>query len=668
MNDKIIILKKRRQIIPKKKLSSDSRFVPFLIIGFFLIIILNIVNAYYRGVSLRTSVMAEATSGFKEISSAAKDIKKQNFSSAFDSFERAVSNFSEADSSLSLFENSGSEFAEAGKHVSRAGLLLTDALTSLSELPKLFTKTNLYIPSFSLAVSSETPRLTDKLHDEILNFKNALIEVKKAQTLLASSNKNLLPTAYQILLIQAEDQLKLLNKFISAWIENETAIRKLLGDTTLQTEKHSPFRYMILMQNKNELRATGGFIGSYLIVEVLDGYLTKFEPHDIYESDGIMASYHINPPADLKYITKEWRLRDANFSPDFPTSAEKILWFMEQEKSPKINAVIAIDQTVLARLLEITGPVWTAELSKPLDSKNFDLILQYFVESKLSGSTRPKQILFNFIPGLKDKLLTQTELTPLLSTIQELLNEKHIQAYSTDPEIQKFFENSNIDGSLTWTNEKEDYLNVTNISVGANKSDAFIKQSYLHETFLTSSGDTADALTIKKEHLFKEKDAEYIYKILSYFGFKETIEKGLMDVLGRGTNKSIVKVFVPRGSKLLRTEGISIKKIKTEFDPATNKQVFSFLIEIPAWQSKDVTLRYKLPFNLDFSPADTYRLLIEKQASTDNIEFVKKIYLTPVLQKHKTFPVDGWEEEDGNFVYKTILEGRSASFAFLLGD
>lgn len=90
---------------------------------------------------------------------------------------------------------------------------------------------------------------------------------------------------------------------------------ELLGD-------RYPERYLVLLQNDSEARPTGGFIGSFMIVDINDGYITKMDFHDVYEFDG-QLSEDIPAPEDIAKISKNWRLRDSNYSPISPYPPRK---------------------------------------------------------------------------------------------------------------------------------------------------------------------------------------------------------------------------------------------------------------------------------------------------------------------------------------------------------
>jgi len=123
--------------------------------------------------------------------------------------------------------------------------------------------------------------------------------------------------------------------------------------------------YLILFQNNNELRSSGGFIGSFAEVEVKGGRPGSIDfGTNIYKLDEpFAAQVVVPPPAPLLRITGgRWTLRDSNWAADFPQAAEQILWFYEREwgmagKETRLDGVIALTTTVIEELLRLTDPI-----------------------------------------------------------------------------------------------------------------------------------------------------------------------------------------------------------------------------------------------------------------------------------------------------------------------
>jgi hypothetical protein len=87
-----------------------------------------------------------------------------------------------------------------------------------------------------------------------------------------------------------------------------------------------PQNYLIIAQNNDELRATGGFISSAGLLTIDQGQIVNLSFEDSYAIDDF-TKYYPDPPAQLlDYMLAEiWIFRDANWSPDYPTSAQTML-------------------------------------------------------------------------------------------------------------------------------------------------------------------------------------------------------------------------------------------------------------------------------------------------------------------------------------------------------
>jgi hypothetical protein len=174
------------------------------------------------------------------------------------------------------------------------------------------------------------------------------------------ANATLKNTLLVVQKLQAEDQLPkdIMAKFneindITAIIENTIdTYPNLLG---FEGKK----KYLLLFQNNMELRPGGGFIGSYGLLDVEKGDMTKFQIYDVYDADGKLTD-HIEPPYPLRrYLgASHWYLRDSNFAVDFPTSAAQASNFLQLETGERVDGVIAIDTDFLRNMLAVFASVY----------------------------------------------------------------------------------------------------------------------------------------------------------------------------------------------------------------------------------------------------------------------------------------------------------------------
>ena len=216
--------------------------------------------------------------------------------------------------------------------------------------------------------------------------------------------------------------------------------------------------YLFLLENNTELRPTGGFIGTYGTLKVKDGEIEDFVTDNIYNLDVPAESFlNIDPPEPLKkYLKSErWFLRDSNWSPDFPATAEKALWFYEQERGPVKNfdGVIAVTPTFIESLIELTGELTVQGIT--FNKENFVDTLQYQVEQGyyrqgISDSER-KEIIGQLSAMLLDRLLAlpQSKWDDFWTTFTNDIEHKQILIYLRDPVAQATVSQENWGGEVT---------------------------------------------------------------------------------------------------------------------------------------------------------------------------------------------------------------------------
>lgn len=176
---------------------------------------------------------------------------------------------------------------------------------------------------------------------------------------------------------------------------------------------------LILIQDQTELRPTGGYLNLFALANLEGGRITDIQIYDTASTDTQLRG-QVLPPVDLQRAIGEssWYLRDANWDPDFPTSASRIAWFISKELSIQPDLVVSLNLTTLVQLLDITGPV------NSITSKNFyDL---YFASLKDNPSS--SQFLSNLSKALFSRLqsLSSPRLSQLLVTFLSSLYNRQI--------------------------------------------------------------------------------------------------------------------------------------------------------------------------------------------------------------------------------------------------
>jgi hypothetical protein len=117
---------------------------------------------------------------------------------------------------------------------------------------------------------------------------------------------------------------------------------------------------LVLLQNTDEKRATGGFIGSVAVVNHHGWHADHWQIYDIYESDGQIKEFLPAPAAVSRYLVdgqNELHLPDANWERDFPTSSQNITTLFQRAGRPQPDFVISLNLPVIEKLLDQVGGI-----------------------------------------------------------------------------------------------------------------------------------------------------------------------------------------------------------------------------------------------------------------------------------------------------------------------
>ncbi len=369
--------------------------------------------------------------------------------------------------------------------------------------------------------------------------------------------------------------------------------------------------YLFVLQNSDELRPTGGFIGTYGILETESGDILRFDTHDVYHLDmPVKDSFTRTPPAPLKkYLIDKWYLRDANWSPDWPTSARQIQEFFLAEDallppqnkinnfSGQFDGVIAITPELITDLLAYVGPVFVQ--GEEFNAGNFVDLLQYKVEQeyiKLGiNSWHRKAVIGEIVKELKIKLfdLDPQSLYSVLDIFKSSLTEKDILLYFNDVGYQEIAQDRSWTGELM--QPQGDYLMVVDANMASFKTDAVIKRGMSYGLAEEGDGRLLANLRLDYSH-----HGAYDWKTTRY--------------------QSYTRVYVPRGSQLISLEGAEAGT--QEVYDEQGKTVFAFLLKIDPGKIGNIRLRYRLPRAIEENyQRGQYSIYVQKQPGKDIDDF-----------------------------------------------
>ncbi|MBU0576744.1 DUF4012 domain-containing protein [Patescibacteria group bacterium] len=369
-------------------------------------------------------------------------------------------------------------------------------------------------------------------------------------------------------------------------------------------------KYLILFQNDNELRPTGGFMTAYATIFIEDGRVTPEKSDDIYELDK-KFNKRIPIPKELgRYLTTEkyWNLRDMNISPDFKISMDQFLkHYLEIRGEPKdINGVIAVDTEVLTKLLEVLGPVeipgfgtFSAQNDPRCDCPQVVYVLSEII-------TKPTPYLRDDRKGILGPMmraiLTKSYGAPkqqwpgLFEIAIKSIEQRHTQLYFMDEKNQQAAESINAAGRML-ANENTDFLAIINANLGGAKSNLFTNYQVEQKIDAPLNGKLTKTVEITYRNTKKADNCN--------------LEAGKLCL--NSTLKDWTRLYLPAGSELIEARGFTEEARSYEENGFT--VIDGFFILEPLGQAK-----LRLTYTIPYSDAQTYRVKLWKQGGIDPIE------------------------------------------------
>ena len=374
--------------------------------------------------------------------------------------------------------------------------------------------------------------------------------------------------------------------------EEQTDIEalSLIADRLMDTDGETK-TFMLLFQNNLELRPGGGFIGSFGVLKVRDGEVLEFATHDTGNFDGRIPDT-VTPPypmAELLHI-KSWKLRDSNYSPDFPTNAQEAVRFYQlgggQEQ---FDGVIGITAQVLSSLLSVTGPVTVEGFPGTYGADNAILDLEYQVEKGYTqqdiavGERKSVLKLLGDVVLAKVKTLPLSEKYELFTVLLADLHRKDIQVYFSDADLQDIVVSAGWDGAVD-TAWKNDSFMLVDANLGALKSDYHMERRIEYLIDLSGAAPKA-TLKMTYKHHGTARDW-YTKDYVSY-----------------------LRTYIPEGSYVTRVENGD----KPVYGSELGRKYVGVIVGVPLASEKTVTFEYTLPASI---ASDWYDLKVMKQPGT----------------------------------------------------
>lgn len=411
-----------------------------------------------------------------------------------------------------------------------------------------------------------------------------------------------------------------------------------------------PRTYLILAQNNDELRATGGFVSGVGELHVESGRIVSVAFSDSYAVDNLEVPHDVAPDALQKALAGDlWFFRDANWNADYRTSARRAVEIYARDRGVEADGVVALDLNALRLLLDAVGPLHIEGVQGSVTGQNVVAVLRAQWASPSEGPAlgpgwnpdwweHRKDFMGEVAGAALARLITGEEIDTslLVSALTQALEEKHLLIYLADPEGAALLRDMNWDGALPDPSASRDLLLVVDSNVGFNKVDVNVERTIDYRIDLGATGGPEAHLKITYRNTTQRPVGACLQEARYGEDYAEMTERCYWDyvrvyVLPGSTLLTGPNLGLPPGSLLAQGEVRASETVSPTLSE-DGLAVWAAFFVLEPMDRRVLDFTYRLPSQvLEYLPDGTvrYRLVVLKQPGTESVRFWLETVLPP---------------------------------------
>lgn len=282
-----------------------------------------------------------------------------------------------------------------------------------------------------------------------------------------------------------------------------------------------PRRYLILSQNPDEVRPTGGFLGSYGILTADGGRVTleRYDDSITWVADHPQATIpgdQLGSPFRFYDPPLEQTLANTNATPDWPASAQQALTLWQKGGEMAADGVVSFTPQFLARVLAVTGPVSVPSFNETVNSGNALAKVDFYthVVDPKPGQNRKKEFLSPLGQAVMAKLLDAppAQWRGLGVAVGQAFSARELLVWSRDGTIQSTLTQRGWDGAFP--SAEGNFFFDSEFEYGA-KNGRGLKRMFDNHVTLQADGSAQVTTTIRIANT--EGPGEANNKVLTYY-------------------------------------------------------------------------------------------------------------------------------------------------------
>jgi hypothetical protein len=432
---------------------------------------------------------------------------------------------------------------------------------------------------------------------------------------------------------------------------------------------HAKHRYLLIAQNPDELRPTGGLITAAGLLTFEHGELVDVVMSDSTAvNDFTRAAYPPAPDPLARYMgLKLWAFQDSNWSPDFPTSARAAADFYQLGQGQDVDGVIAIDPGAIQLMLAATGPITVEGVDVSADNVVAFMRNAMLFGGPGGGTSQPwwqqrKSFMQPFALALAERISNTTaqELPALGVAITHALDKRHLMLSLEDPTLAELLARRDWDGAVR--PGPNDFLMLVDSNLGYNKVTPNVRRAVTYSVDLSHPDSPRAALAVVHTHTHTEP-----VPCDQTQGYNSIITITRYEEMMVGCFWNYLRVLIPGGSKLLTSQvantpaawllsGVGEGGGAREAIGEAGTTVFDAFFVVPPSKEHIALFHYLLPSTVLRQQGGQweYQLLLQQQPGVAPLSTTVQIELPPNVRVTSTS------------LQPTQQKGQTLSFTVLL--
>lgn len=493
-------------------------------------------------------------------------------------------------------------FPNTVKEINNFYLLLDHASDFLTSVYDSYSLSNRYYQELIGRTESNNPQLLSAIN---LSLNSLLDNLSQIQLLTYQSK---LPFGIKTKFQDASfsGQIQTLKKQLNTGV----SLIELLQKISL---KKTPTKILVLVQDENELRGSGGYLNTTIQITIIDNKIVDHQVEPALNVDKLIDG-RVEPPKIINTALGQnnWFFRDSNLSGVFPEAAEQASWFFNRFKNSPVQGVVAINSSLFKTLLKDLGPI-SLSGGQIVATDNLSLLLA-------SLTVDPQN---DILTLLSENLMSRLKMgeipfIPLARALSKEIEDRNLSLWfesedlesSVPLDISQKTENNVCHPQLFVFGCKQDliYLNENNLSV--NKINLYLKRDQIHQVEINNEGGVSYNLTYQytypvpvPNNLNQTYNAYYQLYLSPHLklssAYLDEKELSLSQITERLTNIRKYDFYLPQ--TINQTHNLNLK-VSSGLSTVTKSGQFPYSVYFQKQPGTNDSLKFELKYPVFFSP------------------------------------------------------------------